>query len=80
MNSKPDLAALRVATDQAEAAFDAACRPHYVDGRWGAYRAIECDQPVPPNVLDALNAYHAATHAFYAARDGEKGFLGSRGL
>lgn len=73
------LACLKERADRAGKAFDDACRPHYVDGRWGAYRAIECNQAVPPAVTAALDAYHAATRAFYAARDGEKGFLGSRG-
>ncbi|EBU7498207.1 hypothetical protein DK058_25365, partial [Salmonella enterica subsp. enterica serovar Typhi] len=71
---------LRAVADASEAAFDAACRPHYCDGRWGAYRAIECGQVVPGPVTDAMDDYLAATHAFYAARDGDKGFLGSRGL
>lgn len=71
-----DLATLRATADAAGVAFDAACKPHYADGRWGAYRAYECGQPVPPAVEAALDAYHAATHAFYAARDGAGGFLG----
>lgn len=75
-----DLATLRAAADAADAAFTDACRPHYCDGRWGAYRAYECGQPVPKAVEAALNAYHAAVHAFYRARDGEAGFLGGRGL
>lgn len=75
----PDLNRLKAAADTAEKAFDDACRPYYADGRWGAYRAVECGQTVPPKVWAALDAYHAATHAFYLARDGERGFLGSRG-
>lgn len=74
------LTSLKTAADAASLAFDAACKPHYCDGRWGAYRAIECGQSVPASVNAALDAYHDATHAFYAARDGSKGFLGSRGL
>lgn len=74
-----NLAELKNAADAAGVVFDAACKPHYVDGRWGYYRAVECDQPVPDSVEAAFNSYHAATHAFYAARDGSKGFLGSRG-
>ena len=74
------LSDLKESADRAGRAFDDAARPHYVDGRWGYYRAIECGQPIPPAVEEAFNAYHAATHAFYAARDGDKGFLGSRGL
>lgn len=75
-----NLAALKAAADEAGAAFDKACKSHYCDARWGYYRAVECKQPVAPSVEAAFNAYHAATHAFYAARDGSKGFLGSRGL
>ena len=67
---------LRNHADDAGTAFDAVCRPHYADGRWGAYRAIECGQDVPAAVETALDAYHAATTAFYTARDGSGGFLG----
>ncbi len=71
-----DLAALRSAANAAGDAFDAACRPHFVDCRWGYYRAVECDQPVPNALHDACDKYIAATHAYYLARDGEGGFLG----
>jgi hypothetical protein len=77
---KPSLQCLKDRADRASAKFDEACRPHFCDGRWGAYRAIECGNPVPASVSAALDAYHAAVRAFYAARDGERGFLGSRGL
>lgn len=73
-----DLSKLKADADAAGAAFDDACKPHYCNGRWGAYQAIECGQDVPPAVAAALDAYHAATHAFYLARDGEGGFLGPR--
>lgn len=76
----PDLHTLRAAADAATAAFDAACAPHYRDGRWGAYRAIDARQSVPAEVLAALDAELTATHAYYRARDGETGFLGSKGL
>jgi hypothetical protein len=76
----PDLNALRAAADRADAALDEACRPHYCDGRWGAYRAIEAGQDVPAAVMAAMDIAHAARHEFYSARDGEGGFLGSRGL
>lgn len=71
-----NLQALKDAADAASQAFDTACRPHYCDGRWGAYRAYERGDAVPASVEAALNEYHAATHAFYLARDGERGFLG----
>lgn len=73
-----DLAALKTAADMAGKRFDDACRPHFCDGRWGAYRAIECNKSVPKAVTDAMDEYIAATHAFYLARDGEHGFLGPR--
>lgn len=75
-----NLQALRAESDRTQAAFDAACKPHYVDGRWGAYRAIECGHRVPAGVMAALDTAHAATQQFYLARDGEQGFLGGRGL
>lgn len=71
-----NLAELKRAADLAGENFDTACRPHFCDVRWGAYRAIECGQEVPPGVVEALDRYHAATHAYYLARDGERGFLG----
>lgn len=73
-----DLKSLKAKADAASDSFDAACRPHFCDGRWGAYRAIECDQKVPASVTAALDGYHAALHAYYLARDGENGFLGGR--
>lgn len=76
---KPSLQCLKERADKASEAFDRACRPHFADGRWGAYRAIECGEDIPRAVDDALNAYHAAAQAFYLARDGERGFLGSHG-
>jgi hypothetical protein len=75
-----NLASVRAAADKADKAFDDACRPHYVDGRWGAYRAIECNHEVPRSVIAAMNEAHSAIQAFYIARDGDRGFLGSRGL
>ena len=75
----PTLATLRARLDAASSAFDAACRPHFVN-RWDYYRAVECGQSAPQSVHDAADAYLAATHAFYRARDGENGFLGGRGL
>lgn len=74
------LSELKAISDAAEKTFDEACRKHYVDGRWGAYRAFECDQEVPKEVENAMNEAHTALHAFYRKRDGEKGFLGGRGL
>lgn len=69
------LSDLKSAADRAESDFDAACRPFYCDGRWGAYRACEYG-PIPRAVESAMAHYIAATHAFYLARDGANGFLG----
>lgn len=76
---QPSLALLKERADAASAAFDAACRPHFVN-RWDYYRAVECGQHVPQSVHDAADASLAAIHAFYRARDGEGGFLGGRRL
>lgn len=75
-----DLAQLRQVAEIARAEFEQACQPAYVDGVWGAYRAIECDQPVPANILRAMDETYAAIQAYYRARDGDRGFLGARGL
>ena len=72
------LQALKDRADAAGRELDDACRPHYCDGRWGAYRAIEWGQPVPSGVMAAFDAYHAATQAYYLARDGKAGLLGRR--
>ena len=75
-----DILALSEAVDRAGREFDEACKPHYCNGRWGAYQAFETGQDVPKDVEAALDAYHKAAQAFYVARDGGKGFLGGRGL
>lgn len=71
---------LRLAASAAQAAFEAECARHYVDGQWGFYRALDRGEDAPPETLAASDAYLAATHAFYLARDGAAGFLGSKGL
>ncbi len=72
---QPTLACLRERADRAETEFNTVCLKYYPDGKWGGYRAIECDT-APKDVIAAMEIYHAATHAFYSARDGENGFLG----
>ena len=72
-----EIAQLKRAADKASDEFDRACRPYWCDGRWGFYRAAECGQNVPKEVTEAGDLYLAALHAFYRARDGERGFLGS---
>jgi hypothetical protein len=72
-----DLAELKARADLAGEQFDSTCLRFYPDARWGGYRAIEADI-APPCVIAAMERYHAETHAFYLARDGHNGFLGSR--
>ena len=79
ITEKPTLACLKERADRAGAVFDAASRLHYADGRWGAYREMEYGRKVPRAVESAMDAYRDAVHAFYTARDGERGFLGARG-
>jgi hypothetical protein len=69
---------LKTLADQADRAFTDACQVHYCDGRWGYYRAVECDYAIPAGLHDKCDTYLAALHAYYAKRDGSKGFLGSR--
>lgn len=71
---------LRIAASAAQAAFEAECARHYPDGQWGFYRALDRGEEAPASAIAASDAYLAATHAFYRARDGERGFLGSKGL
>lgn len=75
---QPTLACLRERADRAERAFEETCLKHYPGGKWDGYRAAD-DGTAPADVREALKAFHDATHAFYGARDGDKGFLGSRG-
>lgn len=75
-----DLQAMKSAADEAGKRFDEVCRPHFCDGRWGAYRALEYGQALPRNVEAALDEYNSAVMAYYLARDGDRGFLGARGV
>lgn len=76
-----DLLQLKTNADKARDALDRACRPYASgEGRWWAYRELECGRDVPRAVMSALDAYHEATQAYYRARDGARGFLGGRGL
>lgn len=75
-----DLKALRATADALDDAFDEVCDRHYDGGRWDAYRLLDAGEPVPAEVSRAMDAALAARLAFYDARDGALGFLGSRGL
>ena len=72
-----DLTALKAAADIAGENYDKVCLRFWQGARWDGYRAIESDT-APKCVVKAMEDYHAATHAFYLARDGHNGFLGSR--
>ena len=74
------IAALKAMADKTDTEFTKTAMRHYVDGRWGYYRAVECEQTVPDEVETAFQAHHAALHTYYLARDGVNGFLGARGL
>lgn len=71
---------LKAIADRADEAFTNACQVHYCDGRWGYYRAVECNYEVPKELDVLCDQALSALHAFYLKRDGSKGFLGSRGL
>jgi hypothetical protein len=71
---------LKAIADRDDETFTTACQVHYCDGRWGYYRAVECNYEVPEELHVLCDRSLASLHAFYAKRDGAKGFLGSRGL
>jgi hypothetical protein len=62
-----------------EAIFETACSENGYRDRWAAYRAEEAGAVWPESVRVAHDAWTDAVHRFYAARDGERGFLGARG-
>lgn len=52
---------VKTAKERAEKAFDAIAKRDFVDGRWGYYRAMECDQPVEPDLQRAFDEYYDLT-------------------
>jgi hypothetical protein len=71
---------LRTRADELSEAFErAAVAAGYAD-HWSAYRADMKGEPWPPALTDAHREFIDAQHAFYRARDGVGGFLGSRGV
>ena len=74
------LAALRDHADAEWNRFITVCHSHGFADEWAAYRAEKAGAAWH----DAMNAAHRdamrALHAFYGARDGERGVLGGRGL
>lgn len=76
----PTLACLRERARDAWGGFVAECERSGYPDQWAAYRAHDAGQEWPEPLESAWQASSAATHAFYSARDGAGGFLGSRGL
>lgn len=75
------LAELKSECVKAETNFIAIARAHgYTNAPWDFYRALDKGERVPDEVMQAHENNFAATRAFYKARDGERGFLGARGL
>lgn len=75
-----ELQALRKAGGDAQAAFADACPAHGFFDNWAYWRHVEAGGARVP-ALDALDAAATkAVHAFYSARDGDRGFLGGKGL
>ena len=75
------LSELKANADHAKEAFEAAAYVVYAGGIWDFYRECErCEGNVSPSLLMLYDAYISALHAFYLARDGERGVLGSRGI
>jgi hypothetical protein len=71
-----DLHALRRESARLEAVFESECADNGYGDRWGAYRAEQAGEKWPASVAVAHDAWMAALHRFYAARDGEAGVLG----
>lgn len=56
------------AMQQAAVDLDNAARPFWCDGRYGAMRAVEYGEKLPPSVQRAFDAYHKACMAWGKAR------------
>jgi hypothetical protein len=52
----------------------------YYDDVWCFYHAEDRGEIIPADVVEAMNQWHHDLHKYFNARDGENGFLGSRGL
>lgn len=70
---------LKLEADLRYEEFVETCSVHGFRDKWEFYRADEAGED-HPEVKQAHDDYIEALHRFYKARDGEKGFLGSRGL
>lgn len=80
MSNTPRITELTAEADRALARARSICASHGYENEYAAYRAEDAGETLPPAVVAALDGYLSANHAFYSARDGDPGFLGSRGL
>lgn len=80
ITERPTLACLKARASRAWDTFMTECKSAGFPNEWAAYRAHDAGQKWPAALESAWQASSTATHAFYAARDGAGGFLGSRGL
>ncbi len=83
---------LRKAAQDAETAFETVLREHYPQAdsvTWfhahdrvtdGSANKFDRDMAQNPDINKAWETFISQLHAFYNARDGEKGVLGSRGI
>lgn len=71
---------LRNAANIAEGAFIDACQRHGFRDQWDAYKSEQKGIAWPSSLADAHSTWMHHLHAFYTARDGAGGFLGSKGL
>ena len=90
--AKPLINDLREVASNAECIFETLLREKYPHAdRFVWFRACEAlrngtadrfdrDMANDPQILRAHDVYIKALHTFYHARDGERGFLGTRGL
>lgn len=63
-----------------EQRFEDECIANGYNDRWDAYKSEETGCNWAESLQVAHDAWIVALHNFYKARDGERGFLGSRGL
>ena len=70
---------LRATADATWQSFLVTCREHGFADEWQAYHA-EQRAPWAPALAESHDTAMRDLHAFYLARDGAQGVLGSRGL
>ena len=75
-----NLKELLAEADRLHGLFNDACVKAGFADYWEAYKSENDGNPWPEEVKKAWEAQRDALHAYYGARDGDKGFLGGRGL